>query len=109
MWGVGEGQSLAGPNPSPVPTPSQYPTPSIAIASSLCNGRNTVLAQWNFVSPYLLCYNYSLHSEGVQLFLESSSGFTRIKGAGGVFDANYLVRQGVPSSTAAALVSGLHP
>jgi hypothetical protein len=109
LWGVGEHQSLAGvSNPSPMPAPSLYPTPSIATVSSLCNGRNTVLGQWNFVRPYLLCYNHSLNSEGVQLFMESSTGFTRIRGAGGVFDANKLVRLGVPSSTATALVSGLH-
>ena len=113
IWGVGEHRFLAGggfSNGSPTPTPSPYPTPSVATVTSLCVAKNTdlVLYKWNFVSPYLLCYNRDAHTSGVGLWEESSSGFTLIRGAGGVFDANYLVTLGVPNSTATALVSGLH-
>jgi len=113
MWGAGEHRSLAGggsSNGSPTPTPSPYPTPSIATVTSLCVAKNTdlVLYKWNFVSPYLLCYNRDAHTSGVGLWRETSSGFTHISGAGGVFDAKWLVHLGVPSNTATALVSGLH-
>jgi len=111
MWSAGEHRSLAsgqGNFGSPTPTPSPYPTPSISTVTSLCTGQGTVLGKWNFVSPYLLCYNQSTQSGGVALLLESSSGFSLVRGAGGIFDANKLVRLGVPSSVATALVSGLH-
>jgi len=91
-----------------VPTSGNYPAPSLLMVKSLCSGPNSVLSKWNFVSPYLLCYNNAGQSEGVALFMDSSTGFTLLRHAGGVFDADYLIRQGVPSSTATALVAGLH-
>jgi len=68
--------------------------------------------QWNFVSPYLLCYSYDEHTKGVGLLKESGprpkGSFRLVGGTGGVMDADYLIEVDVPSNTANALVSGLH-
>ncbi|MBV8163057.1 MAG: hypothetical protein JOZ91_02200 [Candidatus Eremiobacteraeota bacterium] len=94
--------------------PIAYQTPSLATVTQLCIGRGNDLAlgAWNFVSPYLLCYNYDKYTGGVGLYKASGPGpkgsFRFIFGGGGAIDVPLLVETGVPSATANALVSGLH-
>jgi hypothetical protein len=68
------------------------------------------LGLWNYVKPYLLCYNSDQYTEGVALFLKGSSNtFTVVQQGGGTYSASYLQDLGVPPATANKLVSGLHP
>ena len=96
------------------PTPAIYPAPSVAAVTALC-ARDEVLDRWSFVSPYLLCYSYDTHAEGVRLFRAVGPGptasFKLVRDTLGskVFEAAYLTKfLGVPSKTADALVVGLH-
>jgi hypothetical protein len=88
-----------------------YPTPKVSQVRKLCTGYDMTLDQWNFVSPYLLCYSVDKYTNGVNLFEAQGAApgkFVHIKGGGGAMDVGYLVQLGVPSSIASRLVSGLH-
>ena len=108
--------SFAAASSSPTPIVSSVPalTPfrvTRALVSSLCTGNGTTLGQWNYVSPWLLCYNADRYTEGVALYYLNSSNdaFTIVQRGGGEYDVRYLENPlGVPAATAKRLVAGLH-
>lgn len=90
------------------PSPTQPPE---AVVKQACvpSGVDYTVTQWNFVSPYLLCYVSDKHTGTAKLFMQSASGaFSLVSHGGGDLPLAGLEALGVPATTAQLLLAGLH-
>ena len=91
------------------PTDQNRPlAPSANAVKALCvpRGSDMHVAGWAYVDGWLLCTSTDENAEGVLLYRERSPGshrFRLVRGAGGTFTAEDLVRYGVPRRTARTL------
>ena len=95
----------AKPTPTPSPPPSQ-------LVTQLCvpSGTDETVSRWNFIYPYLVCFVSDANAGTSELFKQTGSGtYQLVSHGGGDMPAVRLEAYGVPSTTATALLAGLHP
>ena len=92
---------------TPTPTP-----PPASVVTQVCvpSQTDSVVAKWNFISPYLVCIVEDNYTGNGKAYKQNTDGtFSPLFHGGGDLTVARLVSAGVPNGTAKSLVAGLHP